>query len=309
MSRPLVSISCITYNHRKFIEKCLDGFLEQKGDFSFEILIHDDASTDGTAEIIKEYQKKYPEIVKPIFQKVNQWSLGQRGMNARYNFERAKGEFIALCEGDDYWIDNFKLQKQLDILKNNIQYSACFSDATIVDQEGVIVKDKYCRFQKGQRLTLKDIIGSSGGFYPTGSLLFRKNFDKLPSFALNYTSGDRVLALFLGSRGDLYFLNERTCAYRVHSGGAYTSIMNDNIKRNILRRENISLLKQFNSYTDFKYDKEFKESISGLSKLTLINLENDKLSSRDLKLIKNLKPRDFLSFIFRYTKNLGAKLL
>src|SRR5690625_3999133 len=103
MNKQIVSISCITYNQSSYIRQCLDGFLMQKCNFKFEVLIHDDASTDNTADIIKEYQAKYPDIIKPIYQAENQYSKGVRGINIRFNFPRAQGKYIALCEGDDYW--------------------------------------------------------------------------------------------------------------------------------------------------------------------------------------------------------------
>src|SRR5690606_1543694 len=105
MKHPLVSVSCITYNHSSYIRQCLDGFVMQKCDFAFEVLIHDDASTDDTQEIIKEYQAKYPEIIKAVLQKENQYSKGIRGISPRFNFPRAQGKYIAMCEGDDYWTD------------------------------------------------------------------------------------------------------------------------------------------------------------------------------------------------------------
>src|SRR5690606_7564710 len=122
-STPLVSISCITYNHAPYIRQCLDGLVMQQCNFTFEVLIHDDASTDDTQEIIKEYQKKYPEIIKPIFQDENQYSIGIRGIMPRFNYPRAQGKYIALCEGDDYWTDPLKLQKQVDFLEANPEYS------------------------------------------------------------------------------------------------------------------------------------------------------------------------------------------
>jgi glycosyltransferase involved in cell wall biosynthesis len=96
MSKPIVSISCITYNHAPFIRECLEGFLMQKTNFSFEILIHDDASTDGTKDIIEEYAAKYPELIFPIYQSENQYSKGVRGMMANFNFPRSRGKYIAL---------------------------------------------------------------------------------------------------------------------------------------------------------------------------------------------------------------------
>ena len=133
--RPLVSVSCITYNHAKYIRQCLDGFIMQKTNFSFEVLIHDDASTDGTAEIIKDNEKRYPEIIKPIYEEENQWSRGRRG-SAEFNFPRAVGKYIALCEGDDYWIDPNKLQKQVDFLETHPEYSMCFHNAVEHFEDG-----------------------------------------------------------------------------------------------------------------------------------------------------------------------------
>ena len=117
--QPLVSICSITYNHAPYIRQCLEGFLMQKTSFPFEIIINDDCSTDGTTEIIQEYAEKYPDIIKPIFHDENQYLKGVRGMFATFCYPRAQGKYIALCEGDDYWIDPLKLQKQVDILEKS----------------------------------------------------------------------------------------------------------------------------------------------------------------------------------------------
>jgi len=122
MNLPLVSISCITYNQAAFICSCFDGFLSQITNFEFEILVHDDASTDGTKQIIEDYTAKYPNLFFPIYQSENQYSKGLRGIMVRFNFPRARGKYIALCEGDDYWIDPYKLQKQVDFLESNPDY-------------------------------------------------------------------------------------------------------------------------------------------------------------------------------------------
>jgi len=104
----VVSISCITYNHAPYIRQCLDGFVMQKTTFPFEILIHDDASTYGTPDIIREYEAKYPGLIKPIYQTENQHSKGVK-ISQTFNWPRARGKDIALCEGDDYWTDPYKL--------------------------------------------------------------------------------------------------------------------------------------------------------------------------------------------------------
>ena len=120
----MVSICCATYNHAPCIRQCLEGFVMQRTNFKFEVLIHDDASTDGTADIIREYEAKYPSIIKPIYQTENQYSKGM-SISATFNWPRAKGKYIAQCEGDDYWIDPLKLQKQVDLLESNINCSLC----------------------------------------------------------------------------------------------------------------------------------------------------------------------------------------
>ena len=112
-----VSVCCITYNHAPFLKKCLDGFLLQQTSFPIEVIIHDDASTDGTQKIIEEYTSKHPDIFFPLLQKENQYRKGIRGMNAKFNFPRCTGKYIALCEGDDFWNDPHKLQKQVDFLE------------------------------------------------------------------------------------------------------------------------------------------------------------------------------------------------
>ncbi|UVR29774.1 glycosyltransferase [Bacteroides fragilis] len=130
---PLVSICCITYNHVAHISQCLDGFLMQKTTFIFEILIHDDASTDGTADIIRKYVAKYPHLIKPVYQVENQYSKGVKIMST-YNYSRARGKYIALCEGDDYWIDPLKLQKQIDVLESDSSIGLVYTDFYVYDE-------------------------------------------------------------------------------------------------------------------------------------------------------------------------------
>lgn len=135
-SKILVSICCITYNHAPFIRKALDGFLMQQAPSCVpqgakmsdwcEILIHDDCSTDGTTEIIKEYAAQYPDVIFPLYEEVNQYSQGKENLIDMYNFGRAHGKYIAYCEGDDYWTDPNKLQKQVDFMESHIDYSVCF---------------------------------------------------------------------------------------------------------------------------------------------------------------------------------------
>lgn len=115
---PLVSIICLVYNHANYLRECFDGFIMQRVNFPIEILVHDDASTDNSAEIIKDYTDKYPQLFKPIFQTINQYSKGVH-ISATYQYPRCRGKYIAVCEGDDYWTDPYKLQKQVDYMEQH----------------------------------------------------------------------------------------------------------------------------------------------------------------------------------------------
>jgi len=132
---PLVSICCITYNHVSYIMEAIDSFLMQETTFPFEILIHDDASTDGTTDIIIDYANKYPDIIRTIIQTENQYSKGGL-INPRFVFPKARGKYIALCEGDDYWTDKTKLQKQVNFLENNPDYVITYTDSQPFDKSG-----------------------------------------------------------------------------------------------------------------------------------------------------------------------------
>lgn len=212
----LVSISCITYNHDKYIRDCFDGFLMQKTDFAFEVLVHDDASTDNTSNIIREYQEKYPDIFKPIIQKENQYSKGIRSFSVTFNFPRAKGKYIALCEGDDYWTDPYKLQKQLDFMEQHDDVSMCFHRVNVII-DGDIGNS---RMKKNiyDHLTEKEYTGQevySKWTIPTASTFFR-NYG---SYFFDYSDsrfifGDTVLFLRLAEKGKLFCLNDIMATYR-----------------------------------------------------------------------------------------------
>lgn len=134
MSEIMVSICVLSYNHEKYLRDCLDGIVMQKTSFPIEAWVHDDASTDSSADIIKEYQQKYPDIIKPILQKENQYSKLHGGILATIVFPQCIGKYIALCEGDDYWTDPYKLQKQVDYMESHPECAVCFHPVMVHDQ-------------------------------------------------------------------------------------------------------------------------------------------------------------------------------
>lgn len=215
---PLVSISCITYNQKNFIRDCLDGFLSQKTNFNFEIIIHDDASTDGTKEIIQEYQIKYPDLIFPLFQKTNQYSQGVRGIMARFNFPRCKGKYIAMCEGDDYWTDEFKLQKQIDFLENNLDFVLTFHPVNVQFSDGSFKEDFGLGnlFQKSES-TIYDL-AVFGNYIHTPSVVFRNVITKFPNQIFKSPIGDYFLWILIAQYGRIKKLSDNMAVYRFGVG-------------------------------------------------------------------------------------------
>lgn len=221
--RPLVSICCVTYNHESFIRDAIEGFLIQKTSFSLEIIIHDDASTDSTAKIVKEYVKKYPNLITPIFQMENQYS---KGIKPFYKFilPIARGKYIAICEGDDYWIDPYKLQKQV----NYLEY---YQDITMVFTNKFIkYKNNLIPISYDDRIyNTKDILSSLN--WGSQTICFRKNcIDLSEAHKLSKTiTGDRLIPYLCSLKGKIRRLKDFTTVYRNTGTGVSTSRPQDKI--------------------------------------------------------------------------------
>lgn len=252
VDKPLVSICCITYNHEKYIGVALDSFLMQNTDFSFEILINDDCSTDNTEHIIRRYEKEYPNIIKPIYQKENQYSKGITIVNATFNFPRAQGDYIAMCEGDDYWVDPLKLQKQVDFLKMHNEYSISYHDVNVIDDKGNIISKSFSSKIKDFS---SDEMLSGDAIILTGTALFRNcGISSYPKIFSSVVNGDMTLWHILGMSGPGKFQRDvgNTC-YRIHSGGVWSSIGQ---KMRIMKTiETLNLLKK-----NLPIDKKYLES-------------------------------------------------
>ncbi|MBN1186218.1 MAG: glycosyltransferase [Bacteroidales bacterium] len=221
---PLVSICCLTYNHEPYIRQCIEGFRMQITNFPIEILIHDDASTDGTAKIIMEYEKKYPDIIKPIYQKENQYSQ-LRTISATYQFPRALGKYIAICEGDDYWTDPYKLQIQVDFLEENPDYTLIHSDFNTINLNGSITKDTYREKKQHhdfQYFTRDALLGKyliATCTVCALSIYVKKALKEYPElFDSRWVTGDFQLWYILATFGKIKYLNQSLAAYRVLSG-------------------------------------------------------------------------------------------
>lgn len=218
----LVSVCCMTYNHVSFIRQCLDGFMMQKCSFNFEVLIHDDASTDGTQNIIREYVTRYPDIIKPIYQKENQYSKGI-DPNVKYNFSRAKGKYIALCEGDDYWTDPFKLQKQVDFLESHPDYVMCSHRFNqYIQDKNLLEEEKNLTFQ-GADYDLKNLIGGKW-LTQTLTVMYRRDALDLQRYESYGMSLDMILFYELLRNGKGYCFSDVMGVYRLHKGGVWSEV-------------------------------------------------------------------------------------
>lgn len=229
----LVSICSITYNQENYIRQALDSFINQKTNFKYEIIIHDDASTDNTAKIIKEYEEKYPNIVRGIYEKENQYSKGNWTLIK--TCREAKGKYIAICEGDDFWTDENKLQKQVNYMETHPKCTLCFHNATILNMDNPEEKELFIPQNNDVVKYLKEDNTYNVGelelldFIPTASFMFRtETLSKLPDWFEKCFVQDWPLKLVMTSFGYAYFMDKPMSTYRKNATG---SVTNDNAKK------------------------------------------------------------------------------
>jgi glycosyltransferase involved in cell wall biosynthesis len=223
----MVSIWCLCYNHAEYIAQTLDSFLEQETDFPFEIIISDDASTDGSADIIRSYAERYPEIIRPMLLTENVYSTG-KNMFATLFFDKTCGKYVAVCEGDDHWTDKTKLQRQVDWLEANPEYSLCVHNTTL----------HYCGGEQPDRLLLRNhtddhdisfatlLSGTSYSYHTSAILCRREVICNPPEFYFVANANgfvDYAIALWCGLNGKVRYLNRPMSLYRINSSqGAWS---------------------------------------------------------------------------------------
>lgn len=214
MQTPLVSITCITYNHEKYIAQTIEGFLMQETSFPYEVIIGEDCSTDGTRAVIEGYCKKYPHIIKLVTSDNN---VGARKNGVRIRNE-AKGKYIAICEGDDYWTDPHKLQQQVSFLESNPDYVLCYHNVRQVNEDDILIKEG--TVEKTTLYCWKDIFHLS---IPPLAVVFRNCIRTYPDEFLQVFNGDAFLFGMLSTHGRAANLGFVAASYRRHTGGVYTA--------------------------------------------------------------------------------------
>ncbi len=314
---PLVSVCMITYNHEDYISQAIEGVLMQQTNFPIELVIGEDCSTDRTRDICLEYQKKYPNIIRLL--------LPEKNIGMVHNFiitlTACKGKYVALCEGDDYWTDLKKLQKQINFLETNSIYSACCHNVKVIDQ---IKKNNYSMWPWNEErdFFLQDLALSNK--ISTLSLVFRNNQDNnffLHEVFKNYPNspiGDYILNLYLAKKGKIKYFPQEMGVYRIHSNSNYSTLVYDKNKYSLLLLNWIQLLISLSKYFEGKIKKNlFTQLMYYADELRFIYYKSNnlfkafKISILQLKYLRyweKNKIRLFFSIIYRLILMLFKKL-
>lgn len=250
-----VSAICLTYNQKKYIRQCLDSMLSQKTTFRYEIIVHDDASTDGTSEIVMEYEKKYPNMIRPIYQMENQYSLGK--WTVGFALEKARGVYLAFCEGDDYWFGETKLQQQFDYMESHPGCSLCFHNTYTLDIDTGLLNKGWFFW--------KDKVFGGSGIYPAEKLIelevtpCSSNFYRKKDVDFNCQNiiwGDMLITLCLAYKGYGYCLPNFLSVYRKGvENSAYTRSNSGIDEYNETIQHCIKVWNTFDQYTKNVYGK------------------------------------------------------
>lgn len=264
---PLVAVHCLVYNHEPYLRECFEGFVMQQTNFAYVVVVHDDASTDNSVAIIREYEERYPQIFKPIYEKENQYSIGRYWVIEeimRGTIKNLGVKYVAMCEGDDYWIDPLKLQKQVDFMESNPNYSLCFTNAIIRfnNSEAITINHIWDTYTIEDVITNNALNVSKRGDRivtcgHTSTVLYRSSSLPLPRWTTMCFVGDEPLFIALAQYGKVKFLNEITSVYRDGVGVSSKGYNEEDYWKN-----RIDMYKVMNEGMGYKYNAIIKPIIA-----------------------------------------------
>ena len=271
MNNMKVSVIMMTYNHQDFIEDAIKGVLMQKTDFDFHLIVSNDVSNDASHEVIENYLVKHPQKDKVT----NYYHLENKGMvgNALWCINQSQSEYIAICEGDDIWTDPYKLQKQVEILDKNPEYSMVCGDVNIVDEQGKFVRRRFS-FEKDFGIDSNYLLKNN--HITTCTVMIRKSSLDLSVVVSGINFLDKFLWLSLLSKGSCYFLNDVLSSYRIHSGGIYSKLRE--YQKSLKRLEDYSKMKRIFPHLKSVLNKQMKSNVK-------------------MGILSSIKHRQFKSFV------------
>lgn len=268
-----VSVFCIAFNHHKYLRRCLDGMVSQKTSFRYEIIVHDDASTDGTQDIIREYAAKYPDLIVPILQKENQYSQ-RKDIVKSFLFPAASGKYIVECEGDDYWCEENKLQLQVEALESHPECVLCVHDTETVDADGnkqemhfpmARLEHEIIPTEEFMDLMLDE---NSWPFHLSAFMVSADLFHEYMDFkTVGFPSkffrvGDLPLYLFFASKGSTFYIQRTMSVYTLESGGFMSRVKQDPQFAYKVHKGYIDGLTEFDKYSGHKYRKYVRRTLA-----------------------------------------------
>lgn len=273
MNDIMVSVLCLVYNHEKYLRKCLDGFVMQETDFKYEVIINDDASTDASADILREYEAKYPDIFKVIYQTENQYSKKKSVINGIY--AKAQGKYIAFCEGDDYWTDPHKLQEQVDILENNPDCHLCTHKTVCCTENGEPIDKAYPSFHLNSGMITSEKflkMFAKSHFIHLCSYMIDARF--IHRYYPPWEPEKRVIpspfsdascCMFYACVGNIYYIDKQMSCHRMGSEEGWTERFNKSGISSRVERKMYGIHKAeaLDKFSDYKYHDAFSEWIFG----------------------------------------------
>ncbi|WP_394994413.1 glycosyltransferase [Emticicia sp.] len=259
---PKVSVCVPTYNHEKYIRQTLDGALMQQTDFVFEIVIGDDASTDNNQRIIQEYVDKYPNIFRAFLHEENQGPREPKEFGGRNNvlglLKACKGDYVALCEGDDYWTDPLKLQKQVDFMETNLDYSICHHNMNVIYEDGS-PEHFFNESNQKTKSSIVDIL-EDRWFIATAATLYRNIFREkdFANWHSRAAAGDWALAIQLAATGKIHYMPEAMGVYRKHREGLSNIHSSTNL---FFLKNRKQMFTDVNEWLDFQYNETIQQTL------------------------------------------------
>ena len=309
-----VTVNVEVFNHGKYLRQCLDSILNQLVNFNVIVNIHDDASTDDSQSIIKEYQRKYPNIIRPIFQKQNIYSKTQKE-NPVLIIQglRVQGQYVAMCEGDDYWTNPYKIQIQTTLMDQNVNCHLCLHVVEKINNktgELMCLMPSYkIRSDLLQPKKFIPLILNKYSFQ-TSSYFFRAEdsinyYKSLPRYADIMPTGDETMLMYYGQLGNVIFINKKMSAYRKFADGSW-SVRH----RKYTEEKNLSVLEariesltHYDLFTNFRFHKACSERINRVKLSVYLRTKNNESLMKDKEVMNFFRKKHFISYcFFKYPK-------